>query len=259
MEFLRYIKSECYRTAHRKVLYGFVGGCWLALLAMMLVSFFANRDVAEPALRLHLEDTFPLISALLPTMGMYAILFTAHVAFADEHRQQTLKNTVSYGVPRGSVFFGKLLTGLWYSVLVLAAVMAAILGLGFLFLGVGDGEVFVRCFRGLLWCLLGSFPLWVAALSLAMMLFSVVRSSTGASFLYLGLVTLTQVALSILDEIGYSIFGRMKVWLISVQLSNACTIIDFGPQMARAWVSGAAYSLVFCLAGWAVFRRMEIK
>ena len=163
MEFLRYIKSECYRTAHRKVLYGFVGGCWLALLAMMLVSFSANRDVAEPALRLHLEDTFPLISALLPTMGMYAILFTAHVAFADEHRQQTLKNTVSYGVPRGSVFFGKLLTGLWYSVLVLAAVMAAILGLGFLFLGVGDGEVFARCFRGLLWCLLGSFPLWVAA------------------------------------------------------------------------------------------------
>ena len=258
MGFLRYMKSECYRTAHRKVLYGFVGGCFLTLLALMLLGFFANRK-EEPVMRLHLEETFLLLRTVLPTMGMYAVLFTAHVAFADEHRQQTLKNTVSYGVPRGTVFFGKLLTALWYSVLVLAAVLAAILGLGVIFLGVGDLTEFLQGLGMLLWCLLGGLPLWIAALSLAVLLFSVIRTSVGASFLYLGLMTLTQVVLSVLGALGYSFFDQLRTRLISVQLGNASTIVGLGPQLIWAWGSGLVYTLVFCLAGWILFRRMEIK
>lgn len=260
MEFFRYLKSECYRTAHRKVLYGFTGGCILVIFLLLLFCVFSNQGIDEAYARLHLEDLLPLLSSMVPTLGMYAVLFTAHVAFGDEHKQQTLKNSVSSGVPRGTIYFGKLTTAFLYSVLVLAAIFLAVFGLGALMLGVWDGEDFLMNLRGLFWSMLGSLPLWLGALSLAILLFTRIRSGAGASFLYLGAVTLIGWMLSLLELIGYSVFGTIHKWLISTQLGNICYVTGFDSQLlAGAWISGLLYTLVFSAAGWLMFRKMEIK
>ena len=111
-------------------------------------------------------------------------------------------------------------------------------GFGILFLGIGDAAYFQEVVRELGWGLLGAFPLWVAALSLANLLMFAIRSGTGASFAYMGLMLLTGTVLDLLDLLGYSVFGVMKGWLISTQLGNLYGTVGHWEQIAAAWGSG---------------------
>lgn len=256
---LNYMRSECYRTFRRKYLYAFSGTCALIVLGSTLLSFFGNRQTADAGSWLHMEAMLDMLALFLPTLGLYAVLLTMDLAFSGEYKSLTLKNTVSFGVPRATVYFGKLLTAVLYSVIVLAVVLLSFFGFGILFLGIGAAAYFQEVVRELGWGLLGAFPLWVAALSLANLLMFAIRSGTGASFAYMGLMLLTGTVLDLLDLLGYSVFGVMKGWLISTQLGNLYGTVGHWDQIAAAWGSGFVYTAVFCLIGYGIFRRMEIK
>lgn len=248
-----YLKSECYRTFHRKYLYVFAGIC--ALIALGVCALFGAGDTQG----LPAEIILSIVTAYLPVLGQFALLLMANLAFSGEHKHATLKNTVSFGVPRWTIYFGKLLTAWIYSAIVLVAVVAAFLGFGMLLVGIESTYEFQKTMETLGWMLLEALPLWTAALSLAVMLMFLIPSEVGAIFCYLGLMTCTGLALSILNTAGYSIFGDMREFLISTQLSNLPSTIGNWSHMTRCWISGLAYTAVFCLIGCGVFRKIEVR
>ena len=250
---LNYLKSECYRTFHRKYLYVFVGICALTALGVCVL-FGAGDTQGLPA-----EIVLSIVIAYLPVLGQFALLLMANLAFSGEHKHGTLKNTVSFGVSREIIYFGKLLTAWLYSAIVLAAVIGAFWGFGILLPGIESVYEFQKTMETLGWMLLEALPLWTAALSLAVMLMFLIPSEVGAIFCYLGLMTCTGIVLSILNTAGYSIFGEIREFLISTQLGNIPGTIGDWNQMMRCWISGLAYTAVFCLIGCGFFRKIEVR
>ena len=98
-----YLAAECYKTFHRKYFYivlavclglelVLLGGCWLTLS-------WGNPNVT-------FSSTAVLVPFLLG-MGLCAPLITGDIVFSDQYKHNTLKNEVSYGVPRARIYLGK--------------------------------------------------------------------------------------------------------------------------------------------------------
>ena len=261
MGFLLYLRSECWRTFRQKQMYIFSGACALVILGLMamLWAIYQNStsDVTEWAL--YLDVLLDMLAAFLPSAGMFAVMITMDAAFSGEHKYQTMKNSISFGTSRLTIYLGKLLTAFLASLFVLAVVIASFLGFGYIFLGVGDGFCFQQSMRMLGWVLLGALPLWIAALSLMNLLLFAVRSETGAAFAYLGLMTMVGMGLSFLEVIGYPVFGEIERWLISSQLGSLYGSLGEWAVIWKAWGSGAACAIGFSLFGYWLFRKMEVR
>lgn len=132
---LNYLRSEWYRTVRRKYLYFSVG-----VVVLLAAAYFALIRFNQIAFGF--EQMLPFLALLVPSTGFYAILLVNDAAFSDEHKHGTMKNTISYGVSRPAVYFGKLLNCLVFCILSLAALVALIIGAGILLGGVEDWQVF---------------------------------------------------------------------------------------------------------------------
>ncbi len=106
------------------------------------------------------------LSLLTPffTVGLYLAVVVADEVFSDQYKNDTLKNEVSFGLPRRRIYLGKLVTAagiglvLAFLTLLVYAVLCRVLLPG----AVGDW-VQIQTF---LFRLLGALPLWMGALSL---------------------------------------------------------------------------------------------
>lgn len=106
------------------------------------------------------------LSLLIPffTAGLYLAVVVADEVFSDQYKNDTLKNEVSFGLPRRRIYLGKLVTAagigllLAFLTLLVYAVLCRVLLPG----AVGDW-VQIQTF---LFRLLGALPLWMGALSL---------------------------------------------------------------------------------------------
>ena len=92
-------------------------------------------------------------------MGLYLAVVVADEVFSDQYKNDTLKNEVSFGLPRRRIYLGKLVTAagigllLAFLTLLVYAVLCRVLLPG----AVGDW-VQVQTF---LFRLLGALPLWM--------------------------------------------------------------------------------------------------
>ena len=139
------------------------------------------------------------LSLLIPffTAGLYLAVVVADEVFSDQYKNDTLKNEVSFGLPRRRIYLGKLVTAagigllLAFLTLLVYAVLCRVLLPG----AVGDW-VQIQTF---LFRLLGALPLWMGALSLTVAamfnlahtipMLVVVRPARGAEMLYHLLLT----------------------------------------------------------------------
>ncbi len=252
---LNYLRSEWYRTVRRKYLYLFVG-----VVVLIAAAYFALIRFNQIAFGI--EEILPFLVLLLPNTGLYAILLVHDAAFSDEHKHGTMKNTISFGVPRTRVYFGKLLNSLLFCVLSLAALVALIIGSGLLLGGVGDWQDFEEGMQFLGKTLLASFPLWLCGVAAANALSCNIRSSVGWVFAYIGVFNgfnLLLRALSGVIPVCRTIREYLPSYLLS-QLGEGALLEGAGNSlMGLCWIVGLTAAAIFIAAGLAVFCRTEVK
>ena len=108
------------------------------------------------------------LSLLIPFLatGLYLAVVVADVVFSDQYKTGTLKNEVSYGIPRRRIYLGKLITAAGAGLLLvfLALLVYAVLCRLFIPVGPEDWtEIQTFLFR-----LLSAVPLWLGSLALTM-------------------------------------------------------------------------------------------
>ena len=251
---LNYLRSEWYRTVRRKYLYISAG-----VVVLLAAAYFALIRFNQIAFGF--EQMLPFLALLVPSTGFYAILLVNDAAFSDEHKHGTMKNTISYGVSRPAVYFGKLLNCLVFCILSLAALVALIIGAGILLGGVEDWQVFWQNMEFFGKNLLASFPLWLCGAAAANAFSCNIRSSVGWVFAYIGVFNgfnLLLRALSGAIPVCLTIRGYLPSYLIS-RLGEGALLDDSGALMGLCWIVGLTAAVVFALAGLAVFRRTEVK
>ena len=202
------------------------------------------------------------LSLLIPffSAGIYLAVIVADAVFSDQYKAGTLKNEVSYGLPRVRIYLGKLLTAAAAGLLLVFLTLLAYAVLCRLLIPVGAEdwtEIQTFLFR-----LLAALPLWLGALSLTMaamfniahtvpMLAVVLVCLNGLGPVFRGLIGLGLDWLSALAEALYRITLTAPMDLSAVSLWDPAYLL-------WCWGVGLLWSAGSTAVGLALFARRDI-
>lgn len=252
---LNYIKSEWFRTFHRKYLYITLGCLSAVIIATAIILRINETDLLDVTGSL---GTF-LLSVVISVMsaGYYLTLLIADMIFTDEYKHQTLKNTVSYGTSRVKIYMGKLISSMMAGMLVLAVIIAVTIAASLLILGM-DAQFTEVLTQTMLPKILAFLPLWMAGVAMGIMLLFFFKN-TAASFAFLGIAFVLPMVLNYLRAL-YPVFGTIRDLMVvsKLNLVSSSNMVT-GSLMADCWITGLAAVLIYTLIGALVFSRKEIK
>lgn len=258
---LNYMNAEFYKVFHRK--YPYATYLTLAGLAALLCSgfIFTNSGGA------HNDFQHGGMSVLMVlSVGLYAALLIGDMVFSDQYKYNTLKNEVSFGVPRPRIYLGKLaveaVTGVVMSVLVVA--FYELLCFATLY-PCEDPAMTVYTWKVVGYCVLAAIPQWLAALALTNMLFFLVKGSTLASFVMVGFIAVTPVALELTSLMIWNSAPHVSEVLLAIRDCMPTQIISRAPEvvgdwgfMGKSFLTGGVWVAATSAIGLVVFQRKEI-
>ena len=202
------------------------------------------------------------LSLLIPffSAGIYLAVIVADAVFSDQYKTGTLKNEVSYGLPRVRIYLGKLLTAAAAGLLLVFLTLLAYAVLCRLLIPAGPEDW--KAIQAFLFCLLADIPLWLGALSLTMaamfniahtvpMLAVVLVCLSGLGPVFRGLIGLGLDWLSALAEALYRLTLTAPMDLSAVSLWDPAYLL-------WCWGVGLLWSAGSTAVGLALFARRDI-
>lgn len=258
---ISYIRSECYRLLRVKGSYLFILICSTLLISANVVLAIVG----------HVEENFPynntgfslsLFYSYLPIIFLLCIS-VASIVFGNEYTHHTMKNSISYGISRGSIYFGKFIVELVYAVIALVTIAGLYIGSSYLLLEnshSGDPELLVRAY-------FVALPLLLFALATTNC-FLFITESTGAAITAVISVLVAFPMVSNFLGMKFQLF-RMLSKILPWNLVNLI-VFDYEkyelilPWEGNAgylnyWLYGVLWMVIFVLIGFIVFRKKEIK
>ena len=261
---VKYINAECYKAFHRKYLYIFLAsvlGLAAAFMLLLRVEGLRETQTAEGMIMIQQVTVSELMGILAMSLsaGLYFLMIGADIVFSDQYKYNTLKNEVSYGLPRIRIYLGKLV-----SAALVAAVLCILLLGGYFLLSwalfpMGD-EVWESLRTVGLW-LLAAFPLWMGGLGLFMLLQFVMKTPAA---------TITYVMIG--GFLGSGFVDLLTVFMPSLQtVADLVRTISLNTPFALlreqepleiigyAWMLGVAWLGASTGVGLVCFRKKEIS
>ncbi len=261
---VNYINAECYKAFHRKYMYLFLTvilGLVAAFMLLLRVEGLRQSQTAEGMIviqRVSVSELLGILAMSLST-GLYFLMIAADIVFSDQYKHNTLKNEVSYGLPRIRIYLGKLVS----AALVAIALCAVLLG-GYLLLSCilfPAGEEIVESLRAFGLWLLTAIPLWLGGLGLFILL-QFVMKNTAATITYVMIVGfLGSGFMDLLTAFMPSLESAANL-VRAISLNTPFSLLGKrGPEevMGYAWALGSAWLGVSTLVGLACFRKKEIS
>lgn len=250
-----YLRAEWGKAVSRRYFRSFLlvlagGGVVLALLW---------RWSIRQGFQVTYGECLALLTPFL-TIGLYLAWVVADLVFSDQYKHDTLKNEISYGLPRSRIYLGKAVTAAGVGLLLTFLSLAVYAAACRLLLPAGPGDAAAGEF---LFRLLSALPLWLGALSLGMaVLFNVSH-----------MVIIIVCALASVGVLGSVLRLAMRVgpeWLSegarAVYRLLLTTPLDSASVPAWDWGYlgwcvgvGALWTVGATLLGLALFRRREIR
>ncbi len=255
---LNFLYAEIWRTLHRpaeKVLL-----CLVILLpaAFNLYAFSENQWVAEE-MRITVDEAIGLAVILMPFAGIFFLMAVVDLAFADENRLCTMKNSICTGISRPVYYFGKIISGMILAFFHLTMAWASFFLSGFLLLPVNWTEL-QETIRGVGLYLLAVIPLWLGVLGILYLLyFSFQKGLLAAVAVAIGSIFILPVFISLNFPMAQWLANLQIVeWLAMVSVTELAEF-GTGQMIFRCWLIGAGYWLICITVGWVLFSRRDIK
>ena len=159
---LNYIKAELWKVLHRRGVY-----VLLALLLLCTALFFMLYSYGGFS---------SLAKGISVTMVVGMLAAPLLVQLVDGSTADTLKNELSFGLRRGTVYWGKLCAALLLGLAFCLVLVGGSLAGGWLFLPRGEPEEALEGLALVGFCLAGALPIWCGMFALCHMLALAVRS-----------------------------------------------------------------------------------
>jgi hypothetical protein len=208
--------------------------------------------------------TFAL-SNYISNIGTIYILciFVASMIFGNEHGNHTMKNSVSYGISRGSIYFGKLIVEMIYGIAAIVIITGIYAGSAYLMLKHSNANEFMllikACFAGL--------PLLLFALAAANCFLFMMEGSGAAIGAATGLLLAFPIVCSTLGmkfEFFAQLYKLMPLTMannigIDRKTNNLLLLWPGNTGYNNYWLYGILELVIITLIGFIVFRKREIK
>ncbi|MDO4287829.1 MAG: ABC transporter permease subunit [Eubacterium sp.] len=237
---LNAINAEIYKTLHRAYFW-IALGLWTALIVVVDIGCLFLMDGTF--------STYTL--GQLTTLPMYMSMGAMDIVFGEEYKHKTLKNSIAAGTTRAQIYFAKLAAEILVLLVVWILMCLAELLVALALLDAGQ-MVFYLELTGVM---LKALPLYIAGLALANALGFLIPNATATAFAFVGIMVIPDLALIVLAY-KYPALKPLYDVFIMTPLKNGGTDIS---EVLRCLVMGIAYFTGFNLAGWALFRRRELK
>ena len=255
----RYIKSEFYRLFRCKSSYLFIGICSLLLLSaniLLAVVKFADKSFPWASTGF----SFSFIYTSMPMILLLCIV-VSHLIFGNEHNNHTMKNSVSYGISRGTIYFGKLLVQMVYAITAFVIIIGSHILSGYLLLeNSGPKELELL----LLTCLV-CLPLFLFGLAVTNCFLFIIESIGGAIGAAVGVMVAIPLVSGLLG-MRFQFFHNLSIALpwnminnMEFDRENYKILFYWAEGFRNYWILGISQMLLFAVLGFWLFRKKEIK
>lgn len=256
---LNYIKSEFYRIFHGKQIYGFTAAISGAAILFNIILYLFNR----------FDPNFPygnIWFSMNNLTGSLTVMFIGgaaitNVLFTDEHKNGTLKNTISFGISRGQFFTGKCIVCGVACLFSMIVILTAFIGSAYLLLdGERDVTVVLRL-KGIL----VNIPAAYAAVILAVALMSRFKKEAAAIAWWAGIMW-TVPTFCFYMGLKIDWLNRIAEWMpwnylkfeVAVNMAGYKCLWDTPEGLAKCLIAGGLGIIVFYIGGIIGFRKREI-
>ncbi len=258
---LRYIQSEFYRLLRYKWTYWFIGICSLLLLSM---------NVVLAAVK-HSDSSFQYATTRFAFGNLYSgmiVVFllsvmVSEIASGNEYNNHTLKNCVSYGISRGTIYLGKLIVKVVYAITAFVSIISVFVASGYLLL---ENSGFEHL-KFLLLTALACLPLFIFAVAVTNCFTLVIESTGGASAAVLGVIMAFPIVCNNLG-MRFKFFAHLTKILpwnminsigFDMEQYTLRFIWDTESAYRYYWLLGILHTLLISVVGYLMFRKKEIK
>ena len=197
---------------------------------------------------------------MLLSVGLYAPLITTDLVFSEQYKIGTLKNDISYGIPRSRIYLGKLVLEIAVAVLACALAVGLYLALCVPTLPLeADPDGMLMAETGRMWelvgrCLLSAFPLWLGAQGVTHLCFFLFRGGVAAPFAAVGVVAGIPGLLKLLGLLLNPLF------LTALRRFTLVAPMDsWDYPIWECWLIGLGWLAASTLLGLLLFQRREIN
>ena len=257
---LNYMRAEFYKVFHRKYLYG----CMVALLACAgaIVAGWTFTNANGNVVDFYTGGT---MAVMLLSLGLYMAVLIGDMVFSDQYKHNTLKNEVSYGIPRARVYLGKLAVEAILGVVMAVLVVAFYEVLCWFLLIPSDPEQARTAWMILGYCLLNALPQWLGMMAVTNLFYFLIRSNVAATFAVLGVIIVPQMVFNLLQAFtffnagAYYVFSLLEGWMPQAMVEGAPNVVGDWGYVVQSWILGLAWIAVSTVIGLAAFRKKEIN
>lgn len=249
---LNYIKAELWKVSQRPVFYVLltVLAACTALFTVMYSGSFAQ-----------------LAEAVSTTMITGFLAAPLLVQLVDGGGADTVKNELSFGLRRGTVYWGKLLSllllGLGFCLLLVGGSLLA----GWLFLPRGDADTgwYGWCLVG--FCLLGALPVWCGLFAFCHTMAMLVRSSAAWVAGYYLTFFIGQPILIFLAMLLFNVYEATELFNLVTAILMPYSLLmpsmldnwHTGQYQLWCWAIGLGWMAASTGLGLALFRRRDVR
>ncbi len=258
---INYLRSEAYRNIHLK-------GNYIFIIALMVFVIFLNIILwlfAKSDPNFHYATTKFAFSSLYAYLQFPMILCVCAVSliFGQEYKDNTLKNTISFGISRSVIYFSKLLISVVYSLIIAILVGSAFIISAYIFLE-NSG---IEHLKMLINALITTIPIFLFCITLANSLYFVTEKEMNVVILWSIIVIIIPKLLLRLgrrNELCKLIASYMP-WNIvgDVTFNEATNNLVLGWSTPGGVLKSIVVSIIGCLIfyfiGLEIFKKKEIK
>lgn len=251
---LNYMRAEFYKVFHRKYIFIFT----LVILACegLLVSGWVLINSRGSAV----DFTFGGSTAVMfLSLGLYMLLIIADMVFSDQHKHGTLKNEVSFGIPRVRIYLGKFLVEAILGVALMVIFLVFYELLCWITLVPSAPESAAETLRMVGYSTLVALPQWLGMLAACHMIFTHIRGSAIASFAFIGLLVIPQNIFKAMAFFVDPIFDKLAPLMPISTVEAASSCVGSLSYLGTSWAMGAFWLVASTAIGLSLFRKREIS
>lgn len=245
-----YIRAELYRNFNRLYFWLFTG--FLGAFELLVFILMRAKDSSHVSMTVLFE-----VPVFLIGLPVYLVVVFIDMITAEEQKNLTLRNTVSFGLSRTKMILSKMAatTILAFSSAIL--LLAVMFGTGLLLFGVGSnfpgnlGQDLLR--------LLCAAPLWFSAIAIGTLIASASSNNTIFTFIYLGIYAVLPKVIQLLELVVSRKFKAVEDLLPTSFLNPLSREKASNGDLKAAVLAGVIYSAVFLIINIIYINKKEIK
>lgn len=247
---INYIKAELYRNFNRAYFWVYTG--IISALLLTIVILFNVSSI--PSINL---SAIIQISNHMVFIPVFLVAGTIEMVIAEEYKNKTLKNVITFGLPRTKLILSKFIVTVILSFIAAIIMLTVFYGSAAVLLGLGNG--FHGIFLDHIARLAAALPLWIAAIAVGIFLNVVISNSTICAFVYAGVFLMTSQIVKLLAFLVSNKFKYVYDNLITIQLSKLGGNIVSKQDLTSAAIIGCIYTIIFLIFSIVYFRKKEVK